>query len=291
MIINCPNCHSKYRIADENVNPEGSRVRCSFCKHIFTVTPEDAVAEAEEREEEGREEESQEEISGTDESEEASFKEQAEADLDKMKEQAEDEYDQPLQIEIGSESKSKVKPKWLWLLSTLLLIMLIGGAFFLFPKLQGVLPFLDSAQEKEKPAQVEATPEAEVKDIELQNVRQYFVNNEKIGELFVIEGKAVNNFSKAKELIKIQAQLYDEAGNSLTSKTFMCGNTVSLFQLQVLQKDELHSALTAKTGILSNNTNLAPGEGVPFMVVFYNPSEKVKEFGLKVVQAKNPPEG
>lgn len=291
MLINCPNCQSKYRIAEEDINPEGSRVRCSFCRHIFTIRPEDADLEPEEQQaEQSSGQPPREETASETAEEEVTTKEQFESDLEDWENQAENEFDHPLQIEIESEQISKSGSKLLWLVSGILVVLLVGGGYFLLPQLQQILPFLDSAPDKEEPVQKEAAPEAEVKDIELQNVRQYFVNNEKIGELFVIEGKAVNNFSKPKELIKIKAQLYDQTGQSLTSKTFMCGNTVSLFQLQVLQKEELHSALNAKAGILSNNTNLAPGEGVPFMVVFYNPSEEVKEFGLKVVQAKNPPE-
>ncbi len=33
------------------------------------------------------------------------------------------------------------------------------------------------------------------------------------------------------------------------------------------------------------NTNLQPGMGVDFMILFYNPPENVSEYGLEVVQA------
>jgi hypothetical protein len=70
----------------------------------------------------------------------------------------------------------------------------------------------------------------------------------------------------------------------------LCGNVVSYFQLQVLKEDELESALTAKVGILTNNTNLKPETGVPFMVVFTNPPETLSEFALEPIEAKDPPE-
>ena len=68
----------------------------------------------------------------------------------------------------------------------------------------------------------------------LQNVRQYYVSNEKVGQLFVIEGKAVNNFKTPKEMIKLEATLFDEKGGSLATQDTLAGNTVSLFQLQVM---------------------------------------------------------
>ncbi len=130
---------------------------------------------------------------------------------------------------------------------------------------------------------------AKVKDIMLQNVRQYYVSNEKAGQLFVIEGKAVNNFKTPKEMIRIEASLFDEKGGSLASQEDLAGNTVSLFQLQVMTRDELKNALTSQVGVLTNNTNIAPGGETPFMVVFFDPPEAVKEFGVKVVDAKDPP--
>ena len=130
---------------------------------------------------------------------------------------------------------------------------------------------------------------AKVKDIMLQNVRQYYVSNEKAGQLFVIEGKAVNNFKTPKEMIKIEATLFDEKGGSLATQEELAGNTVSLFQLQVMTRDELKNALTSQVGVLTNNTNIAPGGETPFMVVFFDPPEAVKEFGVKVVDAKDPP--
>lgn len=141
----------------------------------------------------------------------------------------------------------------------------------------------------EAPAAPKADEAAKVKDIVLQNVRQYYVNNEKTGQIFVIEGKAVNNFKTPKEMIKLEASLYDEKGASLASKEVLCGNTVSLFQLQVMTKEELDGALSSQVGILTNNTNIATGGETPFMILFFNPPEALKEFGVRVIDAKDPP--
>lgn len=139
------------------------------------------------------------------------------------------------------------------------------------------------------PAAQKPEEAAKVKDIMLQNVRQYYVSNEKAGQLFVIEGKAVNNFKTPKEMIKLEASLFDEKGTTLATKEELAGNTVSLFQLQVMTRDELKNALASQVGVLTNNTNIAPAGEVPFMMVFFDPPEAVKEFGVKVVDAKDPP--
>jgi predicted Zn finger-like uncharacterized protein len=39
MVIECTECHTRFKLADDKVKPAGTRVRCSKCKHIFTVVP------------------------------------------------------------------------------------------------------------------------------------------------------------------------------------------------------------------------------------------------------------
>lgn len=39
MIITCAECQARFRLADEKLKPGGTKVRCSKCKHVFTVLP------------------------------------------------------------------------------------------------------------------------------------------------------------------------------------------------------------------------------------------------------------
>lgn len=127
-----------------------------------------------------------------------------------------------------------------------------------------------------------------VRNIELKNVRQYYVPNEKIGNLFVVEGKAVNKFDKPKERIKVEVILFGEGGAVLTSQSFLCGNVLSQFQLQVQTRQEIEDGLSSEVGILSNNTFLRPDSSTPFMAVFFEPPAGVKEFVVKVVDVGDP---
>lgn len=132
------------------------------------------------------------------------------------------------------------------------------------------------------------SPAERVRKIELKNVKQYYVANEKAGNLFVVEGKAVNKFSKPKERIKVEVILYDEANNVLTSQAFLCGNVLSQFQLQVQTEKEIADGLASDVGILSNNTFIRPDSSTPFMAVFFQPPAGVKEFMVKVVDVGDP---
>ena len=116
----------------------------------------------------------------------------------------------------------------------------------------------------------------------MRNVRQYYVNNEKIGKVCVIVGDVRNEFPQPKALIRVEAAVYDKDKKPLAVKQQLAGSQLSLFQLQVLGEKELESFLQSSTDIYIRNSNVPPGGEVPFMVLFYVPSEKVAEFGVRI---------
>ncbi|PKN07121.1 MAG: hypothetical protein CVU73_13990 [Deltaproteobacteria bacterium HGW-Deltaproteobacteria-8] len=191
----------------------------------------------------------------------------------------------------GGESFSLDKPsgaqsakkKWIILGAVLGLLALCGAGLFIFkPWTKMNIPFLSSLTGKPKAAADNAD---KVKDIALRNVRQYYIPNEKSGQIFVVEGKAVNNFATPKERIKVEISLFDEKGHVLVAKQLLCGNTLSQFQLQVQSEEEINSSLASEVGILTSNTFLKTGMDTPFMAVFFKPPDTVKEFGVKVIDA------
>ena len=44
MIVQCQACQTRFRLADEKIKPGGTKVRCSKCKEIFSVTPPEPEA-------------------------------------------------------------------------------------------------------------------------------------------------------------------------------------------------------------------------------------------------------
>jgi predicted Zn finger-like uncharacterized protein len=178
------------------------------------------------------------------------------------------------------------KKKWIILGAVLALLALCGAGLFIFkPWTKMNIPFLSSLSGKPKDAADNAD---KVKDIALRNVRQYYIPNEKAGQVFVVEGKAVNNFATPKERIKVEISLFDEKGHVLVAKQLLCGNTLSQFQLQVQSEEEINSSLASEVGILTSNTFLKTGMDTPFMAVFFKPPDTVKEFGVKVIDALDP---
>lgn len=188
-------------------------------------------------------------------------------------------------LDAPKKDAANPKKKWIILGAALAAVALVVAALFVFkPWTKMNIPFLGSLSGKK-----ETVENADkVKDIALRNVRQYYIPNEKAGNIFVVEGKAVNNFASPKERIKVEITLFDEKGHVLVAKQMLCGNTLSQFQLQVQSEEEINSSLGSEVGILTSNTYLKTGMDTPFMAVFFKPPDAVKEFGVKVIDALDP---
>src|SRR4051812_6140816 len=44
MLVSCPKCESRYKLPDEKIRPQGTKVRCPRCQHTFHVHKEEAKA-------------------------------------------------------------------------------------------------------------------------------------------------------------------------------------------------------------------------------------------------------
>jgi predicted Zn finger-like uncharacterized protein len=222
-----------------------------------------------------------------------------EEDEDEEDEEFEEDEDEGEDLDdLGLDEEPATKGGSRKILVLLLLVILLGGlsaagwyykdaVLGMFLEQTAPANKSEAATTEESEAEPPVSPDEEVKGIGLQNVRQYYLDNEKAGQLFVVEGKAVNNFDTPKEMIKVQADLYDGKGNALASKTVTCGNTLSMYQLQVESPEAVEKALAAEVGILANNTYLKTGMSTPFMIVFFNPPPEVREFQVKVVAAED----
>jgi len=45
MILSCPQCHTKYQLAEAQLKPNGRKLRCSRCQHVFWASSEGRIAE------------------------------------------------------------------------------------------------------------------------------------------------------------------------------------------------------------------------------------------------------
>lgn len=255
MLIDCPKCGTRFRISGDKLRPEGTRLKCSSCGHVFRGSVYDAMTEKGET---------------------------------RGRQQAPSSRSASGLEGIGEESAQArgKRRKWPWL-AVLLLLLAAAIGYMFFSGMTARISFL------QEPSRTTTTgldqrseSDGAVKDIALRNVSQYMVQNKHIGSLLVIEGRAVNSSDGPKKGIKLQATVFDKQGQKLRSKEFFCGKSVSLAQLQSFRKKELQTAFSSDLARLSERKRVDKGESLPFMVIFFSPPQEMAEFSLRVLGAR-----
>lgn len=261
MLIDCPSCRTRYRIAGDKLRPNGSKLKCTRCGHIFVGSVYDAMVE------DGAPEDSQQDSSV-----------RASSDLEGIGEE-----------ETRRAKKGKPRKRIRFLLLLLFLLLLVAAALG-YTRYTGMtirIPFLQQASTRAETQLDQRAGSGEVvQNISLRNVSQYMVRNKHIGSILVIEGKAVNESGGPKKGIELKATVFDEQGEKLRNKEFVCGKSVSLAQLQSYTQKELESEFSSHLARMSGAQHVETGEAVPFMAVFYSPPPKMAEFSLEVLRAR-----
>lgn len=282
MIVECPSCQTKYSLPDDRIGPDGANVRCSVCKHVFHIDapeaddfpgfgdsgatpswPVDGLEEglAEDKETAGRKK---------DPFDDASL---SSADF--------------TSIDFGKSEKTSqgLSKRSLVLAIVLGLVVLagIGGTaayffeFWPFPK----KPATSAMENAATPPKKEAGPDYSAQ-LPFESYTNYFVDNDKVGKLFVIEGKLSNKSPVILGQITIEATLLDAKENPVVSKIFTAGPKATNFELKTLNKEDLENRLASRQEILLNNSQVKPGDEVPFMVAFVSIPDTVRNFSLKL---------
>lgn len=303
MKVECPNCHTKYNLPDDKVGSEGADVRCSVCRHEFHV---EAPAEddfpgfgesgaspiwpvqAEGEDAFGSFESQLDEARKKDPFDDASVSSSEFASID---------FGKPAKKDQNSKA-SKI------ILAAVLgfaLLLGIGGAaayFFDFwpfaktePAVQTPAPgaggqgegasVMENSQATPGQPQKEQGPDYSAQ-LQFESFTNHVVDNEKLGKVLVIEGKLVNRSPVAVGEISIEVTLLDAKEVALETKVFMAGPKASFFDLRTMDKEALDSRLNSKQEILLNNSNVKPGEEVPFMVAFQGFPPTVANYSLKL---------
>lgn len=170
--------------------------------------------------------------------------------------------------------KEKKGASFLVWIGLLVFLLVLGGAGYWY--------YIQFPTGNKRPQLSDAELAQRVSMLTMRNVRQYYVKNEKVGEVCVIVGDVRNEFPQPKALIRVEAAIYDKNRKPLAVKQQLAGSQLSPFQLEVLGEKEMESFLQSSTDIYIRNSNVPPGGEVPFMVLFYVPSDTVAEFGVRI---------
>lgn len=259
MIITCPACLTKFKLAEERIPAEGAKARCSKCQHLFFISKEPAQT-AEPRE--------------------AEFP----AAPAKISGQAEQK------VRAWAAAKSSGAKRGLRIF---IFILILAGSIYGLGQL-GSYKFL-----KEKGYNYYSLlgsylgfKKSGVGFISLEKIRGYYLENKHRQRIFVVEGEAVNRWDEPRSFIKVRGTLLDAQGDKIEERTSYCGNILLEEDLKNFLPEAIEKSLTAQFGETFANVNIPPGKAIPFMIVFWNfygeqaSAKKISNFQVEVVSSQ-----
>ena len=265
MIITCPKCDTSFTLPDELFLP-GRKARCSNCKNVFLM--EEPAQEA--------------------------------------PKPVTPDLVPPSMPKAPLQGKPKRTRKLMLIMLAAIFVSLAGiayGSLMLYrifsdqdttqtTDTSAASTSSSSTATDDKMSELEKARLAELEKsvalITMEDVRQYYVKNDVLGDLVIVQGQMVNGFDTPKELMAVEVLLFDQEGNVLASKPQVAGVMLTPLQLQVMTESELGDALNSKVDIFLKNTNVQPRFRVPFMAFFANIPDSFYEFEVRPIAAKDP---
>lgn len=261
MIITCPLCLTKFKLAEERIPAGGAKARCSKCKHVFFITKETSS---------------------------------------KLAELAPELPAVEALPKISPEPAHKVKRPLLpksfslkFIGNLLFILFLFGGAAY------GLGKLLQNPFFKEKADYHYSVlksylgfKKSSQGFISLEKVKGYYLENKYLHRIFVVEGEAVNHWNEPRSFIKVKGTLLDAQGERVEEKTSYCGNILLEEDLKKFPSEAINKSLSSQFGETFSNVNIPPGKAVPFMIVFTDfyggerEGKKISDFQVEVVSSQ-----
>jgi len=108
-----------------------------------------------------------------------------------------------------------------------------------------------------------------------------FVENTKNSNLFVIIGKARNDYASPRRFIKVSGKLYPKSKKLVKTQIVLCGNVLSNSELSKMSMEDIRKRLMGSADIWVD-----PGKHIPFMIVFSSLPENLNEFSVEVIESQ-----
>ncbi len=181
----------------------------------------------------------------------------------------------------AASAKKKKRFPLLIIILVIFLLLVGGGAYvyFLAPDLiPDSLSFIKATKK-------EATPDPGVRRLTFKSVTGAFVQSEKIGQVFVIQGMVTNNYPKPRNFILVRGALLDDQGIVARRKMAYAGNSFSEDQIKTMSLEEIGKAMKNRQGKNRMNVNIKTNVSIPFVIVFENLPENLSEFTVEAVSS------
>jgi pilus assembly protein FimV len=120
-----------------------------------------------------------------------------------------------------------------------------------------------------------------VGEIRVDNISSKFIDNAKLGKLFVITGTVKNEFPESRKYIRVRGSLFSTGKALAKDVTIYGGNVISDLDLAEMSLTEINKRLSNRFGDKKSNFDVKPGRAIPFMVVFSDLPESLEEFTIE----------
>ena len=287
MIIECEKCASKFSLDETLLKSEGSKVKCSMCKHVFTAYPGQQMSYEEPIADKAIDEDLEETLP----------LDSADADFDLAFERAigEAETEEAVSEEIASEDsrdafteepevgpdddetvapKKRKRPSKIQILVlSIALLIGVGGAII-------YLSLRDSSEKQES-----SDPGVKRLSFRSGSVTGTHVESNTAGQLFVIKGVVINNYPKPRSYILLKGSIQDDKGKTVKTGMAYAGNVFSEKEIMEMPLADLKKRQENRSGDEETNVNI-PSEGtIPFMFVFEKLPENIDELSVEAVSS------
>lgn len=163
----------------------------------------------------------------------------------------------------------------------LLLLLLLAAAGYLIwqggtSDLGQILQQLRSGESSEAPAA----------QIRLPLPNSFFATNKSVGQIFVVQGEAVNGYPETRSAISVKGMLHDDKKQIRMQQTVFCGNVLSPETLKTASFGQIEEAMNNQFGNALSNLNIPAGKAIPYMIVFRNIPQEVTQFTVEVADSK-----
>ena len=268
MIVKCANCGTKFRVNENQVPPEGRKVKCSKCKNIFTIKPPETFTEPVEEdifhltEDELPSDDSKtltdKEPSDVSEKSENKKEPKTESDvIDKKDKKLEDDlekitkkYKKPTKTKKIKKKKGSKMP-FVITMAMLIIAIVVGGMFIFMKSKNSVPPF------------------------KFNNINGQYYENSKYKKVLVIKGELLNVKNIAYKKIKLKAFIYDNNGKKIKEATCYLGNVFS-------KEEILHISPEYIKKFVFTDVVLKPNAKLPFMIFVFDLPEMSYSFQVAV---------
>jgi predicted Zn finger-like uncharacterized protein len=289
MIITCPECSTKFSIDDDKL-PDGiAKLRCARCKHVFQVEKEAASDDAVinefsyEKFQELDTAEKEESFNLGDNRDELNMDVNATKETPEKIQEANSTLEEPSNVTQKPQKKSGILSGVIKALLLIILLLLIAVGVYIY---QNGTEALNQRVQTLLGQQVDSPTSSSSGEIALSNPEGMFINNAQAGELFLIRGVAINNFSTPRAGIQVKGVIFDQNGKPLLQKTVFCGNPIDDNALKTLEFSALEELMGNQFGKDLSNMKVGVKQEIPFDIVFKDLPANLSEFSVKVTASK-----